>query len=200
LEWLDQSKIYWNGVFWLRPLSLEWLEANLDKLSNTGRWTDLCRNKRVPIEFFERHTDKVVWYLLAENENATIDFFERHLDKCDECVIYRLSTNPNIPAEFFEKHAQDTADWENVLSNCKLSMDFLRRHLDHLNWSALSGNDSVPVEFLEEHFEKLDWDKLCLGQKNIDTSLCVDRTKAENIHVYREHYARKTHCPWPGRS
>jgi hypothetical protein len=203
LEWLDQSQVNWNAVCWKRPLSLEWLEANLDKISTEpygGGWAYLCRNERIPLEFFERHLDKVAWYFLGANENIPVSFFERHLGKYGMDGVNALTGNPNIPAEFFERHLRNKSDWEHILLNCRLSMDFLQRNLAHLNWSAISGNESVPIEFLEEHLDKLDWDNLCLGRKNIRDAFYVDRNEVGKVRVYRRMVCPTVNYQWPDQS
>ena len=97
----------------------------------------------MPVEFFERHLDKVEWDgELSGNINIPVEFFERHLDKVN---WFWLSGNTNIPVEFFERHL-DNVDWKELswggLSiNTNMSPEFFERHLDKVNWRSLSGNE-----------------------------------------------------------
>jgi hypothetical protein len=194
----EKKSDYWGILFRTFKFSPEWLEGNLDKLSNAELWYDVCLNINVSQAFFERHLDKVRWPALVYNKSLPAKFFENHIDCLDPTTMQDLSRNRNIPAEFFEKHAR-YVDWRIVLANCKLSRDFLERNLEHLDWSAISGNDSVPSDFLEEHLDKLDWHTLCLGQKTISQGFEVveDLPPKGVMKCRRYSHTLPPFVPWP---
>jgi hypothetical protein len=202
LERLDRTKVDWTHIFSNRTLTSEWIEANRDKCSEEEFWVYVSSNRKIPIEFFERHSDKVVWAHAVNNALFPIEFFERHFEKLRNTMyaVRWLATNPNIPAEFFEKRAK-CVDWRDVLTHCKLSRDFLECYLEHLDWSDVSGNDSVPIEFLEEHLDKIDWVRLCLGHENVSMGYHTIDESDMHLHEFpipgSVYYNDPNSHPWP---
>jgi hypothetical protein len=37
----------------------------------------------IPLEFFEKHFDKIEWDGLCQNSSIPVEFFEKHIDKIE---------------------------------------------------------------------------------------------------------------------
>jgi hypothetical protein len=221
-KWMIENRMIPDDFFDRSKFSdSEWFNACLDRFPTSERlelhieefaedekesWCRICMNKNVPIDFLDRHTDKIQWNVLVTNRAIPGEFFDRHFDKfsSDKRIVRALAAHPKMYAEFFEKHAR-YVDWHVVLSNCKLSQDFLRRYYDFLDWGSISGNNSVPVEFLEEQLNKIDWHKLCLSQRNIFTRTLItyggsDEDGEPRFNDMNYCVDEEATYPWPERS
>ncbi len=115
---------------YLNSLAYPTYDGVIDRALN---WREISSDEGIPVEFFERYLDNVVWWKLSTNEGIPVEFFERHLDK----VNWRyLSSNASIPLWFFEKH------------------------FNMINWVGLSYNEGIPLWFFEKHIDKVSWLKL----------------------------------------
>jgi hypothetical protein len=123
----------------------------------------VCKYRNLTPEWLEANLEKIQWSALSQNPNIPAEFFEKHVKRLLEANAFEgLAENRNIPIEFFEKQTR-YVDRTSILANCKLSRNYLERHLADLDWSAVSKNPSTPVEFLEDHLDKIIWTDLCYG-------------------------------------
>jgi hypothetical protein len=51
------------------------------------------KNTSIPIEFYEKHLDKIDWSSISQNNSIPLEFFEKHLDKV---YLSELSKNTSI--------------------------------------------------------------------------------------------------------
>lgn len=107
LEWYIEyhSKLSYFGIgdsFWnylsFRTLSLPFLEKYKDKLCMDF----LCKNKSIPITFFENNVKKVNWACLAKNESIPFSFFQKY----NKEAVYNLA-NPDFLKKNIDKKVSD---------------------------------------------------------------------------------------------
>ncbi len=124
------------------------VEKNPEKI-----YCDLCYNKSLPIEFWEKYIDCIDWNYLCENPSLPVEFWEKYID----CINwYYLCSNPSLPVEFWEKYI----DWFNLKFLCEnpsLPVEFWEKYIDRVEWGALCRNNSLPVEFWEKYIDRVEW-------------------------------------------
>ena len=100
---------------------------------------------------------------MSKNNNIPIEFFEKHLDKIhwDE-----FSNYIKIPPEFLERHI-NKIHWQSLsLNTTGISLEFLGQHLNKLWHELLYWNEDLPLLFFEKYSCKDNWKKIS-GSKNI---------------------------------
>ena len=111
-------------------ISFEWLRKNInvDTDINTYLFISLSSNPTVPIEFFEKHLNKINWYAISSNTSIPMWFLEKYIDNI---VWSGLSGNSSVPLSFFEKY------------------------FDKISWYGFSKNIGVPLHYMRKEFIRL---------------------------------------------
>ena len=111
----------WNQHFWN-----EFVLPNKDKL----KWSTLSYNENITMEIIEANLDKPWdYHWLSFNPNITWDFIEANLDKPWNWDI--LSRNENITMDIVSKNMDKPWSWNWLSYNPNITWDFIEANLDN---------------------------------------------------------------------
>lgn len=125
-----------------------------DKHSNKLFWPTICLNTYLPIWFFEKHFDKLKWDSISINPSIPVSFYESHLNKI---VWKHIVRNTNVPVWFYEKYIDklNKLRWKLLCKNKSVPVEFYEKHIDHINWKLICYHPSLPISFFEKYYDRL---------------------------------------------
>ena len=85
-------------------------------------------------------------------------FFDENIDNF-KVDYYRLMSNQKLSEEFIDKY-NDKVNW-NYISRCQtLSESFIEKYNDKLSWYNISIYQKLSESFIEKYIDKVDWDHI----------------------------------------
>ena len=94
---------------------------------------------------------------------------------------------PELPAqkikvmteEYMEEHL-DELNWDEVCLYQKLSVDFIKKHIKHIDFNKLSVNPFITFEILDTFSNKISWASISINGKGLSESMMYNyRNKLE---------------------
>lgn len=125
-----------------------------DKHSNKLFWPTICLNTYLPIWFFEKHFDKLKWDAISINPSIPVRFYESHLNKI---VWKHIVRNTSVPVWFYEKYISNLNKlcWKLLCKNKSVPVEFYEKHIDLINWKLICYNPALPISFFEKYYDRL---------------------------------------------
>jgi hypothetical protein len=125
----------------------------------------LCKNRAMPVEFFEWMIEQRSGYLdqhnLSSNTGLSVTFFKKYIRYVDWDSI---CSNEAIQVSFFEEHS-GSIDWDDIWDNISLPLWFIEKHMARVdassNASSIWMNKNITIQFAEKYIDKIDWHSIC---------------------------------------
>lgn len=127
-------------------------------------WNLIWLNENLDLNFITRYIDNVRWHIISSNkEIISLSLIEKYGDRLILHEITKHGINERIIAHYLSK--MDMICWTNVSQFTKLSMEFIKTHIDKLNLQFILNYQEIDEEFLESLIEKLsDFEKTMFFQ------------------------------------
>jgi hypothetical protein len=97
------------------------------------------------------------WTNISMDYNITLDFIEHFEEELDWEMLCRFQKK--LPEALIEKHSLEV-DWNEVMENLDLSMEFIERHIDDACWESISYNRGLTAEFIDKYSDKIIWSEI----------------------------------------
>jgi len=122
-------------------------------------WNLIWLNENLDLNFITKYINKVRWHVISSNkEIISIDLIKKYGDRLIIHELTKHGINERIVTHYLSK--MDMICWTNVSQFTKLSMEFIRRHIDKLNLQFILNYQAIDECFLEELVENVgDFDK-----------------------------------------
>lgn len=155
----------------------------------------------IDIHFIKQHINFVNWMALSSNKNAlSIEVIEEFPDK----LFWPELTKHGLCEWIIEKyiHKIDKFSWSNVAFFCKLSKEFITKHINNLNLLTILHTQDLDEAFIEqlvehgsEEYETFDlWNKTATNQglsleflgkhkNNLPIKLLIRNRKIKRKHL-----------------
>lgn len=155
------SKINWRTLLlYQKKIPLNLINYIVETYDLTfENWNSIWLNENLDLNFITKYIDKVRWHVISSNkEIISIDLIEQYGDRLILHEITKHGINESIVTYYLSK--MDMICWTNVSQFTKLSMEFIKRHIDKLNLQFILNYQEIDEEFLESLIETLsDFDK-----------------------------------------
>lgn len=127
-------------------------------------WNLVWLNENLDLNFITKYIDNVKWHIISSNkEIISLELIEKYGNRLILQELTKHGINENIVVYYLSK--MDMICWTNVSQFTKLSMEFIRLHIDKLNLQFILNYQIIDESFLETLVEKIsDFDKLMFFQ------------------------------------
>ena len=123
-----------------------------DKLLICKNRHHFCQNPFDCLSYYDNiKGDKRLFLVEALGEVITEN------DKSVTNKIKIIEVIPNIEKFFDENINNFEVDYYKLISNQKLSEEFIEKHKDKVNWSYISIHQKLSESFIEKYIDKVDW-------------------------------------------
>jgi len=155
------SKINWKMLLLYQkkiPLDLIYYIVENYDVSQED-WNLIWLNEKLDLNFISKYIGNVKWHVVSSNkEIISIDLIRVYGDRLILQELTKHGINEEIITHYLSK--MDMICWTNVSQFTKLSMEFIRRHIDKLNLQFILNYQTIDECFLESLIENVsDFDK-----------------------------------------
>jgi hypothetical protein len=122
-------------------------------------WNLVWLNENLDLDFITKYIDNVKWHIISSNkEIVSFSLIEKYGDRLILQELTKHGINENIVIYYLSK--MDIICWTNVSQFTKLSMEFIKTHIDKLNLQFILNYQTIDETFLEQLIETIsDFDK-----------------------------------------
>lgn len=118
-------------------------------------WNLIWLNENLDLDFIIKYIDNVKWYIISSNkEIVSFSLIEKYGDRLILQELTKHGINEKIVTYYLPK--MDMICWTNVSQFTKLSMEFIKTHIDKLNLQFILNYQTIDESFLEELIPSLD--------------------------------------------
>lgn len=127
-------------------------------------WNLIWLNENLDLNFIVKYIDNVRWHVISSNKEViSLDLIEKYGDRLILHELTKHGINERIVIHYLSK--MDIICWINVSQFTKLSMEFIKTHIDKLNLQFILNYQEIDESFLETLIEKLsDFEKTIFFQ------------------------------------
>lgn len=151
------SKINWRTLLlYQRKIPLDLIKYLVERyeISSFQMWDLIWLNENLDLNFITKYINNVRWHVISSNkEIITFDLIEKYGDRLILHEITKHGINEIIIKHYLSK--MDMICWTNISQFTKLSMEFIKLHIDKLNLQFILTYQVIDEEFLEILIERL---------------------------------------------
>jgi len=149
------EKIHWNLLLKHQFLPLDLLTFIIETYDLSGPdWSYVWGNPCITVEFITRYIDFAQWHVISRNkEILSIELIERYGNRLFLHEITKLGINESVITYYLKK--MDRICWLNVSQFTKLSLPFIKKHIDKLNLHFILNYQEIDESYLTTIIDKI---------------------------------------------
>lgn len=148
------NKIHWRLLLTYQILPFDLIEIIVDSydLSNSD-WNLIWLNPNITLDFITKNIDHAQWHIISANkELISLELIQKYGNRLSLHELTKHGINEQIIEYYLPK--MDIICWINVSQFTKLSMDFIKTHIDKLNLQFIINCQEIKESYLEEIIQK----------------------------------------------
>lgn len=187
------NKINWRLLLHYQTLPVDLIEFITETydLSNSD-WNLIWLNPNINLEFLVKYIDHAQWHVISANKNLiSFKLIEKYGNRLSLHELTKHGVNENIIKYYLPK--MDIICWINVSQFTKLSMTFIKEHIDQLNLQFILNCQEIDESYLEDIIKnRLDDNNytMCFQAISLNQKLSSDFIKKYKDDLYLKNLIR----------
>lgn len=144
------NKIHWRLLLTYQTLPVDLIEIIIESydLSNSD-WNLIWLNPNITVDFVTKNIDHAQWHIISANKKLiTLELIQKYGNRLSLHELTKHGINEKIIDYYLPR--MDIICWINVSQFTKLSMDFIKTHIDKLNLQFIVNCQEIEESYLEE--------------------------------------------------
>jgi hypothetical protein len=154
-------KLSWKNLLSHQILPVDIIEIIIfdsNRIIDNQDWFNICSKQPITYEFIETYEHKIQWHPVSSNKHCvSFELIDKYSDKLIWQEITKHGINENILIKYTEKF--DFICWSNISQFTKLSLNFIKCFLEHLDLNIIFRYQSINDEYyIDELIDRFNLD------------------------------------------